>query len=277
MKNFVTIIVLCLSLKLYSQEVEQQFSEGRIVFIQERLVVDDKKLDSSLARNIPPLMSLMKNLLFHNSKKSGRAIDSSEIISKVDLQMKPILENTLDPRKNFLIPLTYKYILKDSIIESTVQDTPLTESEELTVIDRATGKKTYYRLKDSVWILDELTIRGTLKNQEEIELQEFRTIKKKIQGFDCFKVVVTIPQNILESLNLYAMEIPTSFAEEHKELSSLKTTYEMYVTDKIVCRYHPIVHFTEVLDNYYPIEIIKRESLLEGVENRITITELKLY
>jgi len=55
-----------------------------------------------------------------------------------------------------------------------------------------------------------------------------------------------------------------------------KTIYELYVTDKIRCKYHPYFNYRSILENYYPLEIIERDNLIEGVEVQYKLIKLDI-
>jgi len=93
-----------------------------------------------------------------------------------------------------------------------------------------------------------------------ISIKEYKDDRKNIFGIDCFKVTVGIRNDIDD--NVY--EIQDYLAE-----------YEMYVSDKIQYKFHPIIKFESILDKYYPLEIIKRLSFIKGIEYTYTLHTLK--
>ncbi len=50
----------------------------------------------------------------------------------------------------------------------------------------------------------------------------------------------------------------------------------MYVTEEIKFKYHPLVLLKEVLEQYYPLEIIETTNLVEGYEKVYTVTKIDL-
>ncbi|MGV3461303.1 MAG: hypothetical protein ACO1N9_12700 [Flavobacterium sp.] len=118
------------------------------------------------------------------------------------------------------------------------------------IIDTKTGLRAMVTKRDSVTIkLSEQPYYTPYKKGTTMKIEEYLKDIKKIQGFDCFKISVIVKTHIDED-----------------DLSSLEMTtkYEMWVTDRIRCLYHPIVWFKEVLEKYYPLEIIETSDMLVG-------------
>ncbi len=72
--------------------------------------------------------------------------------------------------------------------------------------------------------------------KETFRIVERSNKKKKIKGFKCFHIII---------------EGTKKYSELHKVL----TIYDMYVTEKIKCDYHPVLEAKSFLENYYPLEI----------------------
>lgn len=138
-------------------------------------------------------------------------------------------------------------------------------SGDYSVINRKKG--TYYKLskKDSL-IAYRKNSPYNYKTEENIKVQEFRDIVKNISGFECFKIIITVPENTDDS------------DEEFKNLfKDAETIYELYVTGKIKCKYHPYFQYKSILEKYYPLEIIERPNFIEGSEIRYNLVDLVLF
>jgi len=109
----------------------------------------------------------------------------------------------------------------------------------------------YYKLAkiDSSSTYNHATL--THKDEKNIDIQEYRKDKKVINNFDCFKVVLQIN-------------------EEESPIPGFKgeTVYEMYVTEDIDLKYHPIIKYKSVVDHYLPLEIRVLTDGIEGVETK---------
>jgi len=100
------------------------------------------------------------------------------------------------------------------------------------------------------------------REAKEFSLKEFRNDVKTINGFPCFKVVVTVQEDAGE-------DAPDA-------LNKLTTVYTMYVTEHIQCAYHPVIRYRSVMEKYYPLEIIEKDVPIEGVEIRYDLAPINL-
>lgn len=78
-------------------------------------------------------------------------------------------------------------------------------------------------------------------SDKPVIITEFREDTKIINGYLCFKVIV-------------------SPKEKDKDLQGA----ELWVTDRIKCRYHPLINHKQVLRKYYPLEIVIRDEVDEN-------------
>ncbi|EZH73206.1 hypothetical protein ATO12_19575 [Aquimarina atlantica] len=97
-------------------------------------------------------------------------------------------------------------------------------------------------------------------NVNDFHINEYRNQTKVIKGYKCFKVVLEINK-----------PLPLS-----SKLPAIKEKYIMYVTEEIKFKYHPLVLLKEVLEQYYPLEIIETTDLVEGYQKVYTVTEMNL-
>lgn len=94
---------------------------------------------------------------------------------------------------------------------------------------------------------------------DKYELVEYRNETKNILGYKCFKVIMRNKKKQNESrLIIY--------------------DFEMYVTEDISINYSPISRYKEILEKYYPLEIIKKprkEVMAEVIEWKVKTINLK--
>jgi len=83
--------------------------------------------------------------------------------------------------------------------------------------------------------------------------------RKQIRGFDCYKVV-------------YELETKTDDDENFK-INDGNTIYEMYVTEQIALPIHALFITHELLNTFFPLEIIKYQKNLKGIKESYSITE----
>jgi len=79
-------------------------------------------------------------------------------------------------------------------------------------------------------------------NPTNLKIIENTKITKKISDFDCFKVILT-----------------------YEDEKNNTTKYEMWVTKQIKLLYHPIINIKQVLENYYPLELISSDTMFNGI------------
>ena len=51
---------------------------------------------------------------------------------------------------------------------------------------------------------------------------------------------------------------------------------ELWVTEEIKCNYHPVINDIEILEKYYPLEIIEYSNDIKGVLTSYKIETLEL-
>ncbi|MBC8753924.1 hypothetical protein H2O64_04530 [Kordia sp. YSTF-M3] len=96
------------------------------------------------------------------------------------------------------------------------------------------------------------------KNRElfisnDFEIIENRNKTKNIEGFHCFQV------------NLRRKTINNSHLPVYD--------FEMYVTEEIKLNYNPVWNYKDILEKYYPLEIIKKSR--EAIMTEITTWKIK--
>lgn len=86
------------------------------------------------------------------------------------------------------------------------------------------------------------------------EIIENRKDRKKIKGYDCYKLTL-IKQDIKNDL--------------------VNTIYEMYVTNLIELPIHSVVNITKLVPNTFPMEIIISEKNLSGISEKYELLRTK--
>lgn len=102
-------------------------------------------------------------------------------------------------------------------------------------------------------------------NNKIIEIKENKKETKKINGFDCFKVIYTFNEDGLDETDEFA-----NFMKKYPQ------TREIWVTNKIKSPFHPIVREKEIIEKYYPLEIKQYSKEFKGIEEHYTITTFSL-
>lgn len=125
-------------------------------------------------------------------------------------------------------------------------------------------KKTFKTIaKDSTSIISE-NIPYQYSQNEIIEINEFRDEIKTINGFKCFKIIMSFRPN----------------SNGGDEFESFMQQYlhkrELWVTDKIKCNYHPVINDEEILSKYYPLEIVESNEIIEGFVTSYKLNTLSI-
>ncbi len=123
-------------------------------------------------------------------------------------------------------------------------------------IDYRTGKSWLYNKNPQMPIREGFAFIGLYQSDSIIINKKDR---KTILGFDCYKVRYEI--------------VPKK--EEDTEIDEGNIICEMYVTDKIGLPVHALVPTQRLLDQFFPLEVIKRYTKLKGIEEHYIATELK--
>jgi len=277
MKQIFSLFFLLLYASATAQAQYIVPKKGKLVFKEETVVVNHQKLDSSLVAKKPLLLDLMRDFTFEMAKTTGEKIDTVKIDSAINSGLKPALDFMLDPRKRITPAKLYHYVFEDSIIKEKVLNSPLDKNNEITVINRRDGKLSYYTFKDSVLTKEEVKFGMTIKEStKNLNIKEFREIRKNILGYDCFKIVVTKNGSPLTNFSLFDEELSPKFKEKHKEVLEPISEIVFFVTEKIRCKYHPLTNLSEVLDKYYPLELITKDGLIQGFEKRGILQEISV-
>ncbi len=171
------------------------------------------------------------------------------------------------------------HIYQDSLIKYQTQYSFELDKSKITVINRRDGKESYYILKDSMMIPDPsiAMIVPPKENLDNITIKEYRDVKKNIFGYECFKVVITEKKNYMDAIDPFKMfSNSEEISQNHQETLRYRTIKEIYVTEQIKCLYHPIIKSSNILKKYYPLEIIEKESSIEGSAIRYTLKKIEL-
>jgi hypothetical protein len=236
-----------MSLTITSQN-ENLFLNGTITFEVEEKLTDEPKFNQSL-------------------KKLLRKVDSVLIKKKVNIgqqysMMIPTLKLVYDPReRNDIIPISLKYEFNDSIVTSTVLKYNRINGY-IKEIDTNGGVYKLISPRDSTVFKKGLEYE--FKENTYCSLKEFRDSVKVINGYNCFKVVITEKESrSFEGINFIDL-FPNSY----------KFT-EVYVTEDIKSLFHPIIVDKEILSKYYPLEIKQFSDLLKGYQVYLYAKEIK--
>lgn len=95
---------------------------------------------------------------------------------------------------------------------------------------------------------------------EIIDIKEFPNDIKIINGYKCFKVI-------------YFLKEDRNAIFDHRGYINSR---ELWVTDKIKCAYHPVIHDRIILEKYYPLEINEYFNVLKGYVKKYELIKLEI-
>ena len=110
-------------------------------------------------------------------------------------------------------------------------------------------------------ITDESNQYVEIEENEIIKLIEHKNETKLINGYACFKVV-------------YSYKEPASEFDFFENV--ITNTRELWVTEGIKCNYHPLINESEILEKYYPLEIIEYSDDLKGFRTTYKVATIKI-
>ena len=140
--------------------------------------------------------------------------------------------------------------VEDSIIKSYekfFRENGKIDTNDTIYVNRNNNK--FYR--SSNLLSSDVCLGGHLYEQKipTFEIIKFKNKRKEIKGYDCYKVIVK-----------------TKFSYDKNSVNTL-FTYELYVTEKIKMKYHPVLNFDEFVKDFYPLEIIKTGEVVFNQKN----------
>ncbi|TCC94281.1 hypothetical protein EZ428_05760 [Pedobacter frigiditerrae] len=231
--------------------------KGEIHFTSKTIIKDQQAFDNAINQKREKLVEAL--LSTFNGVYDSAIVDSN-FLKRVKSEMKdqPFKVEDFD----------YHQVYLDTIIKSYI-----------TNADTLVGDYTVISIKKSTFVIHaEKDVLKTVTSSEdfafsknnEVMIQEFRKERKVINGYNCFKVI-------------YKYKIDFSDVEEVDGVDILGilgvdqiNTTEFWVTEKIQSLFHPICKEKEILEKYYPLEILQETSFFKGMKMFYTLKSISL-
>lgn len=242
---------------------------GTIVFNKQEIITDtlayrasNKKMlkEMFLSNNI----SVKNKIQTKDTLQFNQAMD--ELLKSADLFEEMIFN---EPAENKAVVMIY---YKDSINYHWTNDYGVIGSENIINIKAFPEPQTKFRAAIQKLIENNDDVYSERKeydyyysNNKIIEIKENKKETKKVNGFDCFKVIYTFIEDGLDETDEFA-----NFMKKYPQ------TREIWVTNKIKSPFHPIVREKEIIEKYYPLEIKQYSKEFKGIEENYTITTFSL-
>ncbi len=221
--------------------------KGEIVFSSTAIIPDTPYFVASLKEKNRRLVDyLVKKLNISSDDK----VDTANLLT--------LMSGSINP-KSFSENFDYHFLYRDSLIES-YKTLNSKRSNSFSVINTKQFSYT------DIMVFDDDTSGTDPVNFQYLKLkdksiEEFRSEKKIIKGYECFKVIVTYRIDFNEE---------NDFLE--KIIDNEQCIAVCWVTDKIKSLFHPVSKEKEILEKYYPLEITYDNPLHKGLS---TVYRLK--
>lgn len=250
MKTKFVILLLIVSNSIFSQNKTIVPVSGTIVFIKEERVIDKDLYLKSWQDLLPKMQKAIEEQIYLERLTEGKVTDTTQLkleSLKMAENFEMMLPILLEEEKHDF--KFYHEFKNDTIIKYVTLDNQLINSR--ITIDKVSGTVT-----------NEFDEYVEIEKNEMVKLTEFRDEIKSINGYNCFKVIY----NSNESSQSDFVFMSTI----------LTTTRELWVTDKIKCKFHPVIDESEILEKYYPLEIIEYSDSMKGFETIYKLEKLEI-
>ncbi|WP_310556024.1 hypothetical protein [Flavobacterium sp.] len=260
MNTTIIKLLLFFSLTSYCQYKTIVPKSGTIVFTSKSIIINQELYDKSLvALKENMMVELRKFNIATENIKITDTIQHNRVVKSID--------ESFDQNFNFLI----NYADKNYNYHHTFDNNKITYHKTIDGI--LVGNYKTININEIISTLAtevsdnyqefEVNAFAYFDDNDIIEIKEYRNEKRKIKNFDCFKVVMSYKE--------------TSDGIDFENFSDNYVSYkELWVTEKIKCLYHPIIKYQEVLQRYYPLDIIEYSDILKGYINKYELVSLKL-
>lgn len=251
MKHLNLILVLILPNFIFSQSKAIVPVTGTIAFAREEIVLDKDLYAKSLNELMPKMKKAIEQQILFERLDEGKATDTITLKSEIDLMA-----------ENFETMLPLMIEDKKSVIKFHHDFNG----------DKITS---YYSLNGKQQVNDKLIINQTtfevtneknefteIERKEVVKIIELKNETKILNGLKCFKVIYTYIEPQKSDFDFMS--------------TITNNTRELWVTEEIKCNYHPVINETEILEKYYPLEIIEYSDEIKGFITKYELVEFSL-
>lgn len=226
-------IIVCAQLTIIPKK-------GKIVFTSENIVYDEGLFRADMKIKQQKMINQIRSEM---GFEEGQNVDTTILRQFLNTS---IMADFMSKRKD----IDYTHVYENRFIKSF-------ES----VDDEEPNHYSYINQDSSTYMMIQVLSGDTIgtesfsfayQKNKDVSIKEFKSDQKIINGLKCFKVIYQYKENFDDD---ELSEILTS-----NEYSSS----EFWVTDKIKSLFHPVCRVKEILEKYYPLEIIEKSALAKG-------------
>ncbi len=268
--NRIFIVLLFLNTMVSAQNKTITPKNGTISFNVQEIITDSLAYRASNKKMLKDMFlvhgkSLKEEMETKDTLQLNQMIE--EFSKSADFFFEELTFN--EPKENKSVVMIY---YKDSINYHWTNDYGVIGSENIINIKAFPEPQTKFRAAIQKLIENNDDVYSERKeydyyysNNKIIEIKENKKETKKVNGFDCFKVIYTFIEDGLDETDEFA-----TFMKKYPQ------TREIWVTNKIKSPFHPIVREKEIIEKYYPLEIKQYSKEFKGIEENYTITTFSL-
>ncbi len=267
--NRIFIVLLFLNTMASAQKKVIVPKNGIISFKMQEIITDTSVYRASNKKMIKDIF-LANDESLKNEMETKDTLQLSQTIEELS-KSADFLEEMIfnEPKENKSVVMIY---YKDSINYHWTNDYGVIGSENIINTKALPEPQTKFRAAIQKLIENNDDVYSERKeydyyysNSKIIEIKENKKEIKKINGFDCFKVIYTFIEDGLDETDDFA-----NFMKKYPQ------TREIWVTDKIKSFFHPLVREKEIIEKYYPLEIKQYSKEFKGIEYNYTISAFSL-
>jgi hypothetical protein len=163
----------------------------------------------------------------------------------------------------------FKNLMLEEVFKTETPETHIDEFQKDKIVNfviEGEGNKTgkfYFNHADNLVYnsYNSEEIEDYFESEDVISLKEYRTEKKLIKGYNCFKIIYVYR----EKTDNEEFQMPEMIIER-----------EMWVTDKIIAPFHSVIRSPQILSKYYPLEITEKMSKVDGFETKYLLENISL-
>jgi hypothetical protein len=244
MKYLILFLLVCYN--VFSQNKVIVPTSGTIAFIKDEKMYDKDLYIKSFIELKPKMIKSMMNEIYFERLTDGNKTDTLILKAEVEKRIEN-LEMMLSflfnqPKKEIIF---YHEFISDKI------------TQYYTIDGLEFGNRIIINT-NTLEIKDENADYVEIEENEIVKLTEFKNETKIINGFNCFKVVY-------------------SYKSKNKGFIFFDSnTRELWVTKEIKTPFHPVLRDNELLEKYYPLEIIEYSDEIKGMKTVYSIDKVTL-
>lgn len=252
----ITIVILFLGLSIHAQSYKPlKPLKGEIVFREISQITDSKSFNETLTISKQKFKESLKKSLLKDEEYNGKEKEI-EIIASQNAEMMGTMMFGQDSTQTYTHQFyDFKIISTNSVNEEIL--------DRYDIINQNKNISTTFSKSDSTTAYEEKPY--TYSNNTILKIIENKRNQKKINGYDCYQVTYEYKE--------ISQQEDTDYLEYAGDIIMKR---EMWVTDKIKSLYHPVIYDKEILEKYYPLDILETQSDVKGFKRRYILQKITL-